>query len=115
MAVVFTTAKGEEITSSSDTLHSKYLIFGRNAGVTTLQEGNCYFLPFIPLPLVQAVFSLCQKLYVRGENSLIYALNLDIPFWWDIYKESNGAHIEKMKDFMDILHLNKLNTSDLNL
>jgi hypothetical protein len=40
---------------------------------------------------------------VRGENSLITAIEAKKPFYWDIYKESNKAHKQKLEDFEQYL------------
>ena len=40
---------------------------------------------------------------VRGENSAIKAILAGKPFLWDFYKESNGAHVEKIADFLDFV------------
>lgn len=40
---------------------------------------------------------------VRGENSAIKAMLAGKPFLWDFYKESNGAHEEKIGDFLDFV------------
>ncbi len=37
---------------------------------------------------------------VRGENSAVKAMLSGRPFLWDFYKEKNGAHIEKIEDFL---------------
>lgn len=37
---------------------------------------------------------------VRGENSAVKAMLASKPFLWDFYKESNGAHREKIEDFL---------------
>lgn len=40
---------------------------------------------------------------VRGENSAIKAMLTEKPFLWDFYKESNGAHVEKITDFLEFV------------
>jgi hypothetical protein len=45
----------------------------------------------------------CQWNIVRWENSLITALESWKPFYWDIYKERNSAHQEKIYDFCEYL------------
>jgi hypothetical protein len=37
---------------------------------------------------------------VRGENSAVKAMLAGKPFLWDFYKEKNGAHAEKIEDFL---------------
>ncbi len=49
--------------------------------------------------------SLCDANIVRGENSLCQALISSKPALWDIYKESNGAHREKIDDYLVFLEM----------
>lgn len=37
---------------------------------------------------------------MRGENSLCQGILSGKPVLWDIYKEKNGAHREKIEDFI---------------
>jgi hypothetical protein len=54
--------------------------------------------PFIPLLLFAEVLRQSSKSLIRGEHSLMIALENSKPFLWDPYKESNGAHKEKLTD-----------------
>lgn len=40
---------------------------------------------------------------MRGENSLCSGLLSEKPVLWDIYKENNGAHVEKIEDYIQFL------------
>lgn len=60
---------------------------------------NVVSLPFLPLRIYGAFLKLCDVNIVRGENSLVSAIVSGKPFLWDIYRESNGVHLEKMSDF----------------
>lgn len=42
---------------------------------------------------------------MRGENSLCQGLIAGKPVLWDIYKENNGAHIEKIEDYLAFLEM----------
>jgi hypothetical protein len=53
----------------------------------------------------------CHANIVRGENSLITALQTQKPFYWDIYKESNMAHVQKIQDFTGYLKQKKYNNA----
>lgn len=60
---------------------------------------NVITLPFLPLRIYGELLKLCDVNIVRGENSLVSAVLAKKPFLWDIYRENNGAHREKMSDF----------------
>lgn len=60
-------------------------------------------VPFLPISQFTDVLNQSRKLIVRGENSLAIAMALGKPFLWDIYREKNGAHIEKTMDFCKFL------------
>jgi len=60
-------------------------------------------MPFLSLVDYGVFQSLCDANIVRGENSLCQALITGKPVLWDIYKESNNAHIEKIEDFLTFL------------
>jgi hypothetical protein len=62
-------------------------------------RGNVVYLPFLPLAGFDGFVRLCDANVVRGENSLVSAMLAGKPFLWDIYREKNGAHLEKMADF----------------
>lgn len=60
-------------------------------------------MPFLSLEDYGVFQSLCDANVVRGENSLCQALISGKPVLWDIYKESNGAHEEKIEDYCSFL------------
>ena len=45
----------------------------------------------------------CDLNFVRGEDSLVSALFANKPFIWQIYPQSDGAHVDKLKAFLDWL------------
>lgn len=61
---------------------------------------NIVWLPFLPLNEYGYFLSLCDINFVRWENSLVEAILSWKPFIWDIYKEINKAHKEKISDFV---------------
>ena len=61
---------------------------------------NCRIVPFLSLVDYGVFQNLCDVNIVRGENSLCQGLLSWKPLLWDIYKESNGAHLEKTEDFL---------------
>ena len=60
---------------------------------------NMVSLPFLSLEIHTKFLWLCDANIVRGENTLASAMLAGKPFLWDIYREDNGAHLEKMSDF----------------
>ena len=61
------------------------------------------FSPFFSLENIGVFQSLCDANIVRGENSLCQALISGKPVLWDIYKEKNDAHLEKIEDSLGFL------------
>ncbi len=57
-------------------------------------------MPFLSLTDYGIFQSLCDANIVRGENSLCQGLISGKPVLWDIYKEKNGAHTEKIEDYL---------------
>lgn len=45
----------------------------------------------------------CDLNFVRGEDSLVRAIWSDKPFVWQIYPQSDGAHLAKLGAFLDVL------------
>lgn len=64
-----------------------------------LHGENIVSLPFLTLEIHTKFLWLCDANIVRGENTLASAILAGKPFLWDIYREDNGAHLEKMSDF----------------
>jgi hypothetical protein len=60
-------------------------------------------MPFLKIDDYYKFQYLCDKNIVRWENSLINSLFTKKPFLWDIYKEHNEAHKEKIEDFSQYL------------
>jgi len=57
-------------------------------------------MPFLSLEDYGVFQSLCDANIVRGENSLCQGFISGKPVLWDIYKESNDAHREKIEDYL---------------
>ncbi len=72
-----------------------FLSFGKQ----NLNTQNSFQVPFLTLHEYYFLLKYCHWNMVRGENSLITALEAWKAFYWDIYKESNQAHIQKLEDF----------------
>lgn len=69
------------------------------SGTEGSSHENIVYLPFLTLETHSKFLGLCDANIVRGENSLVSAMLAGKPFLWDIYREKNGAHLEKMADF----------------
>lgn len=76
-----------------------FIIIGKHE----LVWDNIISLPFQSLKEYRALLCVCNINIVRGENSLIDAILAGKAFLWDIYKERNGAHEEKIEDFIEFL------------
>jgi hypothetical protein len=59
---------------------------------------NVIKVPFLPIRAYGELLKMCDANIVRWENSLVSAMLAGKPFLWDIYRERNGAHNEKMRD-----------------
>lgn len=68
-----------------------------------IENKNIIIMPFLELTDYNNFLSICDINFVRGENSLISSILSWKPTLWDIYKEKNNAHIEKIDDFIDFL------------
>lgn len=68
-----------------------------------LQSENSQMMPFLNILEYEKFLYICDKNIVRWENSFIMAIWAWRPFLWDIYKESNQAHREKIEDFANYL------------
>jgi hypothetical protein len=60
---------------------------------------NIIQMPFLSLEEYYKFLYVCDQNIVRWENSFMESLWTWKPFLWDIYKESNEAHKEKIHDF----------------
>ena len=67
------------------------------------ESSRIRILPFLSMVDYGVFQSLCDANVVRGENSLCQALISGKPALWDIYKESNWAHSEKIEDYLVFL------------
>lgn len=71
---------------------------------------NIVNMPFLNIYEYYKFLHLCDRNIVRWENSLSESLLTLKPFLWDIYKENNLAHTQKIHDFSDYLNNNFWNT-----
>ncbi len=62
---------------------------------------KCVTMPFVPQPDFDAVLAAHDVLFVRGEDSLVRALYAARPFVWQIYPQSDAAHLQKLDAFLN--------------
>ncbi|NDK19308.1 elongation factor P maturation arginine rhamnosyltransferase EarP [Candidatus Gracilibacteria bacterium] len=91
----------EEISKTSE--NTVFFLFGGDFSETDIMRENIVWMPFLSLEDYGVFQSLCDANIVRGENSLCQGLISGKPILWDIYKESNGAHTDKIEDYLAFL------------
>ncbi|MDZ7870333.1 MAG: elongation factor P maturation arginine rhamnosyltransferase EarP [Rheinheimera sp.] len=67
-------------------------------GTLTLQ-----ILPFVPQPDYDLLLALCDLNFVRGEDSVIRAHWAGQPFIWQIYRQAEQAHLQKLDAFLTLM------------
>lgn len=67
-------------------------------GSLTLQ-----ILPFVPQPDYDLLLALCELNFVRGEDSVIRAHWAGRPFIWQIYRQAEQAHLDKLDAFLALV------------
>lgn len=60
-------------------------------------------LPFVAQPLYDLLLAACDFNFVRGEDSIIRAHWAGRPFIWQIYRQDEQAHLEKLHAFLDLM------------
>lgn len=70
-----------------------------------VQLGNLLLqiLPFVPQPDYDLLLALCDVNFVRGEDSVIRAHWAGKPFVWQIYRQAEQAHLEKLQAFLRLM------------
>ena len=69
---------------------------------STLQRGalTVQALPFLPQPTYDRLLWACDVNFVRGEDSFVRAQWAQRPFVWQIYPQSEQAHLVKLDAFL---------------
>ena len=69
---------------------------------STLQRGSLTVqaLPFLPQPIYDRLLWACDVNFVRGEDSFVRAQWAQRPFVWQIYPQSEQAHLVKLDAFL---------------
>lgn len=80
-------------------------IFGRN--METRKE-NRIFLGFLELENYYSLFHLADTNIVRGDGSIVQAIQTGKPFLWDIYKEIGGFPESISDQYIDFLNPSKV-------
>lgn len=60
-------------------------------------------MPFIPQPDYDRLLACCDFNFVRGEDSIIRAHWAGRPFIWQIYRQDEQAHLQKLHAFLDLM------------
>ena len=61
------------------------------------------YLPALNQPDYDHLLWACDLNFVRGEDSLVRALWAEKPLVWQIYPQSDGAHLVKLQAFLDLI------------
>jgi uncharacterized repeat protein (TIGR03837 family) len=80
--------------------------FGLSTGKASdaWQRGNLrvHVLPFVEQERYDELLWACDVNFVRGEDSCVRAQWAAKPFIWQIYPQSDGVHLEKLRAFMNL-------------
>lgn len=70
-----------------------------------LQQGSLtvQILPFVAQPDYDLLLALSELNFVRGEDSVIRAHWAGKPFIWQIYRQAEQAHLEKLQAFLKLM------------
>ena len=70
-----------------------------------LQRGSLtlQILPFVPQQDYDLLLALCELNFVRGEDSVIRAHWAGQPFIWQIYRQAEQAHLDKLQAFLQLM------------
>lgn len=73
------------------------------AGVLRQGQLELRILPFMPQQDYDVLLALCDVNFVRGEDSVIRAHWAGRPFIWQIYRQQEQAHLQKLQAFLDLM------------
>ncbi len=80
--------------------------FGQTAGkpgdVWRRGQLRVHVLPFVEQERYDDLLWACDINFVRGEDSCVRAQWAGKPFIWQIYPQSDGVHLEKLRAFMNL-------------
>lgn len=60
-------------------------------------------MPFVAQPDYDLLLALCDLNFVRGEDSVIRAHWAGKPFIWQIYRQQDAAHLDKLRAFLQLM------------
>lgn len=60
-------------------------------------------MPFVPQPDYDLLLACCDFNFVRGEDSIIRAHWAGRPFIWQIYRQDEQVHLQKLHAFLDLM------------
>lgn len=72
-------------------------------GRLTLGALTVQIIQFVPQPDYDVLLACCDFNFVRGEDSIIRAHWAGRPFIWQIYRQEEQAHLQKLHAFLDIM------------
>jgi uncharacterized repeat protein (TIGR03837 family) len=77
----------------------------RNIMGNQLHNGHLslHYLPLLSQINYDRLLWACDLNFVRGEDSLVRAIWAGKPFVWNIYPQTDNAHLEKLQAFLDTL------------
>jgi len=61
---------------------------------------TAYALPFLPQSSFDRLLWACDVNFVRGEDSFVRAQWAERPFVWQVYPQTEGAHVVKLEAFL---------------
>lgn len=81
-------------------------IFGQNSHpIAKIPHKNIRFFPFIPAAEMYTFFANSLGVITRGEISCMQVLQMNIPFFWDIYHQIGGFPKEQAFDFLKYMNM----------
>ncbi len=79
----------------------RLLIPGGEPKITSQGALTVQTLPFLPQHRYDELLWLCDANFVRGEDSFVRAQLAGKPLIWQLYKQADDVHLEKMAAFLD--------------
>lgn len=64
---------------------------------------NMIIMPFVSIEEMYAIFEFSDYILTRGEISFMQTLQMQKPFFWDLYHEIGGFPTEQSEDFLDFV------------
>lgn len=94
-----------QVTLFDDALSDKHQHWRGSQAENALQAApvlEIEFIPFVPQAIFDDLLREHDVLFVRGEDSLVRALWAGKPFVWQVYRQTDNAHLAKLEAFLDL-------------